>query len=563
MAERLFGLETEYAFTALDPRGASLDREEVLGRLMRLARSKMPHLPDGHSGIFLQNGSRFYVDCGLHPELSTPECANPWDAVRYILAGERILTSLADDLTASEGQFSEVLFFRCNVDYSGTRSTWGCHESYLHRADPSLFPKQIIPHLVSRLIYTGAGGFNSLSPGIEFTLSPRVPHMVKEVSGDSTSDRGIFHTKDESLCSKDYHRLHILCGESLCSETAIWLKVGATALVVAMIEAGLRPGDAVELQSPLGAMRCFARDTECEAVVESASGKGLTVIAIQRHYLTQAEAHVHDAFMPPWAEEVCRQWRVILDRLESVPESIATVLDWGIKLALYKDRVRRRGMAWESLPHWTHVLVRLCGALQHTEYRDKSVSVEFLLGKKSPVADEVKRLTSFVRSKGLTWEGLSPFLALRQELFEIDTRFGQLGDKGIFTAIDRAEVLAHHFPGVDNIEHAMANPPAVGRARVRGECIRRLADNNGRYTCDWQGVWDHQARRKLDLSDPFGTEERWEDLPKEEDEEEDEPDMYVRLREPPASMGRGVARRLRTLGLHLRELLAAAMGGGR
>jgi proteasome accessory factor A len=549
VAERLFGLETEYALTALDSRGSSLDREEVLGRLMQLARDKLPHLPDVHSGIFLQNGSRFYVDHGLHPELSTPECANPWDAVRYILAGERILADLADDLARRDRSVSQALFFRCNVDYSGTGSTWGCHESYLHRADPSVLPKQLIPHLVSRLIYTGAGGFNSLSPGIEFTLSPRVAHLVQAVSGDSTSKRGIFHTKDESLCGPGYHRLHILCGESLCSETATWLKVGTTALVVALIEAGLRPGDAVELESPLEAMRSFASDTECKAIVESASGKSLTAIATQRHYLTQAEAHMHDAFMPPWAKEVCRQWRVILDRLESAPESVATTLDWGIKLALYKDRARRRGIAWESLPHWTHVLVRLCEALKHTEYRGKSVSVEFILGKESPIADEVRQLTHFIRRKGLMWDGLSPFLALRQELFEIDTRFGQLGDKGIFAAMDHAGVLAHHFPGVDNIGHAMANPPAAGRARVRGECIRRLAGKNGRYRCDWQGVWDRQARRKLDLSDPFEAEERWQDLPKEDEEEADEPDIPVRLHERLAAMRRGVAHRIRTLWL--------------
>jgi proteasome accessory factor A len=552
VAERLFGLETEYAFTALDSRGAGLDREEALGRLMRLARDKLSHLPDVQSnGIFLQNGSRFYIDHGLHPELSTPECANPWDAVRYILAGERILADLADNLVANKDQISEAMFFRCNVDYSGTQSTWGCHESYLHRADPAVLPQQLMPHLVSRLIYTGAGGFNSLSPGVEFTLSPRVPHLVREVSDDSTSGRGIFHTKDESLCGKGYHRLHLLCGESLCSETATWLKVGTTALVVAMIEAGLRPGDAVELQSPLGAMRCFARDIECKAIVESANGKGLTAIAIQRHYLTQAEAHVHDAFMPPWAEEVCRQWRAILDRLESAPKSMATVLDWGIKLALYKDRVCRRGMAWESLPHWTHVLVKLCEALQHTEYRNKSVSVEFILGKDSPIADEVKRLTPLIRRKGLAWDGLGPFLALRQELFEIDTRFGQLGDKGIFAAMDRAGVLAQHVPGVDNLEYAIANPPAVGRARVRGECIRRFAGNNDRYVCDWQEVCDRQARRVLDLSDPFETEERWQDLPKdkEDDDKEDEPGLPAQPRQCFAAIWREVAQGLRTLRL--------------
>ena len=51
---------------------------------------------------------------------------------------------------------------------------------------------------------------------------------------------------------------------------------------------------------------------------------------IQRHYLTQAEAHMHDRFMPRWAEEVCRRWRAVLDGLRGGWEWAATSLDWAI-----------------------------------------------------------------------------------------------------------------------------------------------------------------------------------------------------------------------------------------
>ena len=74
VADRLFGLETEYAFSALGPRGARVDQGRALSRLMDLAREHLPCLPDrSSSGIFLQNGSRLYLDCGGHPELATPE----------------------------------------------------------------------------------------------------------------------------------------------------------------------------------------------------------------------------------------------------------------------------------------------------------------------------------------------------------------------------------------------------------------------------------------------------------------------------------------------------------
>ena len=153
MAQRMFGLETEYALAGLDARGARVDQGRVLSAFMELARKNLAHLPDRNShGLFLENGSRFYVDHGGHPELAICEVVDPWDACRYILAGDRILAKLAGP------------------------TTWGCHENYAHQADPQHLPKELVPHLVSRIIYTGAGGFNNRSPGVEFMLSPRAAH---------------------------------------------------------------------------------------------------------------------------------------------------------------------------------------------------------------------------------------------------------------------------------------------------------------------------------------------------------------------------------------------------
>src|SRR5208283_3660451 len=210
------------------------------------------------------NGARFYVDCS-HPEMTTPECSNPWDVVRYMHAGERMLTSVAEEMMRREPALAEVLLFKTNVDHSGSGATWGCHTSFMHRGNPEKFPEQIVPHLVSRIIYSGAGGLELADGRLRFMLSPRVRFLECEVSGGSTSQRGIFHTKDETLARDGYHRLHIISGESLCSETALWLNMGATALIVAMIEARLRPGDAVRLANPLETMRRFTLDPTCRA----------------------------------------------------------------------------------------------------------------------------------------------------------------------------------------------------------------------------------------------------------------------------------------------------------
>ena len=168
---------------------------------------------------------------------------------------------------------SQILVFKGNVDYSGSGSSWGCHESYLHSANADALRAQLIPHLVSRVIYTGAGGFNSLSPGIEFMLSPRAAHLSEVVSAGSMVKRGIIHTRDESLSRPGLHRQHLLCGESLQSDRAAWLQVGATALVVAMIEAGVPCAEGLALEAPTQALGTFVRDVRCRATVEMQDGQ--------------------------------------------------------------------------------------------------------------------------------------------------------------------------------------------------------------------------------------------------------------------------------------------------
>jgi Pup-ligase protein len=510
VAERLMGIETEYAITPMSLPSIGLSREALLNKLMEMARTKLVHLPDLGVGMYLGNGSRFYIDYGNHPELGTPECANPWDVVRYILAGERILAKLTSEIERRLPGV-RVMIFKSNVDYGGTFATWGCHESYMHRADPFSLSDKIIPHLVSRIIYTGAGGFNSLLSGLEFTLSPRVPHLMNVVSNNSTSDRGIFHTKDESLSKPGFHRLHVICGESLCSERSMWLKVGTTALVVAMAEAGLITGHGVALRSPLQAMQTIANDPSCEASVETVDAKRLSAIEIQYHYLSLAERHLDIARMPPWAEDVCREWRAALNLLLDAPESVAATLDWAIKRAIYSNYASGKGVEWDSLHHWTPVLTDLRFAHDIIDNHRARFTADYILDRQGPLRHTVQALTPAVREKGLSWDSLDAVLALRKDLLEIDMRFGELGGRGIFANLDAAGVLTHHIAGVEAIEDAMIHPPAMGRARVRGEVIRRLG-GYGYYKCDWQGVADLRSKRLLDLSDPFETEERWVDM---------------------------------------------------
>jgi hypothetical protein len=507
----LLGVETEYAL-------GGERRKEALMRLIKQVKDTVPSLQGvARRDRFLSNGARFYVDCGGHPEWSTPECLSPTDVVRHSLAGDAVLSDAIRRVREAMASGPRIGLYKCNVDYSGAKTTWGSHESYLHEVSPPVIQEQIISHLVSRVVYTGAGGFNPLSAGIEFALSPRAWHLQHVVSGNSTSDRGIYHTKNESLAKKGYHRLHLLCGESLCSHIAAWLRVGTTALIVRMIEAGLEPGTSMQLKSPLDALQAFVQDPTCQVTAPRKDGHRVSAVEVQRHYLRIAEDNLACEIMPPWAPDVCTAWRSMLDRIENQPESLVSTLDWAIKLAIYRDRIEDRGIRWSSLPDWTHVLDTIRAALRTAPHEGRA-TVELVLGQlpaPSPIPDTIKELTPYVESHALSWDMMRSVVDLRREMFELDFRFAELGGNGLFDKLDPTGVLDHRAPGVKDIEEAVQRPPAGGRARLRGARVKTYA-GRPEFWCNWDGIYDIKGNRTLDLSDPFATRANWKKSPPRE-----------------------------------------------
>ncbi|MBN1421533.1 MAG: proteasome accessory factor PafA2 family protein [Planctomycetes bacterium] len=513
MADRLFGMETEYALTAFGRR--AIRREEVISHILRDIAARHAHLPrPGPTGMFFANGGSFYIDYGSHPEMATPECTTPTDLVRYVLAGEKILSDAADRVAAETGA-SEIGIFRSNVDYGGTFSTWGCHESYMHRVSSRVLGAALIPHLVSRIIYCGAGGFDPTSPGIRFLLSPRTAFIGNVSSANSTADRGIIHTKNEALATGGYLRCHLLCGETLCAEAATWLKVASTALVVALVDARGEDPFGLRLRCPVGAFRSFAADPSLQATAPANRREALTAIEVQEHYLDGIASHLGDPGLPSWAEEACRVWRAVLAALRDDPARLAASHDAHIKRALFEHVLASEGWSWDDVAAWNERMGRVVEKLSAVGLGG-GLRVQRVLAAAGRGRDMHEAfLRECAASTGLVWEDLLGFLRLRARLMEIDTRFGQLGPRGIFCAMAADGGLpGAHVPGVDRIDEAVATPPAAGRAHVRGEAVKMLHAAGNRCLCDWPSIQDAAGHRWLDLRDPFETEMRWQEMPK-------------------------------------------------
>src|SRR3990172_4978287 len=172
MVLRLSGFECEFPLVVYNARGDRIEQGTASERFIDKARSVLAHVRDANSsGVFLATGARLYSDCSKI-ELATPELTSPWDACRYLKAGERQLLSVAEALKCRRGM-GDVVLTRCNVSYGPVPTTWGCHFSVGHQVSPESLCAQITPFLVSRQIYSGAGGFNNCCGGIVFMLSPR------------------------------------------------------------------------------------------------------------------------------------------------------------------------------------------------------------------------------------------------------------------------------------------------------------------------------------------------------------------------------------------------------
>ena len=258
MDRRIFGLENEYGVTCTFKGQRRLSPDEVARYLFRRVVSW-----GRSSNVFLRNGARLYLDVGSHPEYATPECDDIRELVIHDKAGERILEGLlvdAERRLREEGIAGDVYLFKNNTDSAG--NSYGCHENYLvgRHGEFTRLADILIPFLVSRQIICGAGKVLQTPRGAVYCVSQRAEHIWEGVSSATTRSRPIINTRDEPHADAErYRRLHVIVGDSNMSETTTLLKLGATDLVLRMIEANVVMRD-LTLENPIRAIREISHD---------------------------------------------------------------------------------------------------------------------------------------------------------------------------------------------------------------------------------------------------------------------------------------------------------------
>ncbi|MGZ8179634.1 depupylase/deamidase Dop [Williamsia sp. SKLECPSW1] len=303
----------------------------------------------GAANMILTNGARLYVD-HAHPEYSAPEVTDPMDAVIWDKAGERVMEAAARHVASVPGA-PRLQLYKNNIDGKG--ASYGTHENYLMARDTPF--TAVIAGLTSffatRQVFTGSGrvGLGQSGDDDGFQLSQRADYIEVEVGLETTLKRGIINTRDEPHADPDrYRRLHVIIGDANLAETATYLKVGTTSLVLDLIEAGVDFSD-LELARPVTAVHRISHDPSLTGTVALADGREVTALAVQRIYHERcAEFARSRGVDDPRAQHVLDTWIDVLDRLERDPMECADILDWPAKLRLLEGFRTREGLGWSA-----------------------------------------------------------------------------------------------------------------------------------------------------------------------------------------------------------------------
>jgi Pup amidohydrolase len=319
----------------------------------------MPPMVETHlANTVLTNGARFYVD-HAHPEYSTPECGDPLELVLHDKAGEEVLRRSMAAAAALFPGSPAVTVYKNNSDGKG--NSYGCHENYLmDRTVPfAQVIAGVVPHFVTRQVFTGAGKVGTETSAFErsevrFQVSQRAEFFEEVVGLETTLKRPIVNTRDEPHADPSrFRRLHVIVGDANLSEVATLLKVGTTAIVLAMVEDGVQPPRDLALVDPVRAIHQVSADLSLSRPLEMADGSTATALEIQWELLTAARKYAEERGLEPIGDDavstmVLDRWEEVLHGLEDDPFSLARQLDWVAKYQLVLAYQDRHGCDWDD-----------------------------------------------------------------------------------------------------------------------------------------------------------------------------------------------------------------------
>jgi len=438
LPRRIFGIETEYGITCSLDGHRRLTPDEIARYLFKDLVNRYRS-----NNVFLPNGGRLYLDVGSHPEYATAECDLLADVVAQELAGDFLIAQMARDaevLLRNEGVTGRIYIFKNNTDSVG--NSYGCHENYLiHRKPDQLSGLDgLLPFLVTRQIFLGAGKLLKTSTGTKYVLSQRAEHLWDSVSSATTRSRPLINTRDEPHADSDrYRRLHVISADSNMSQTAMLLKVATMDLILAAMEVGAIPVD-LRIENPMRSIREISRDLTGGALVGLSDGRQFRAYEIQRWYLDVVQSCIarFDWQLSQWHKYAIKVWSQILEAFENADlTALDRIVDWRIKQGIIDAYATEQNLSLDS-----------------------------------------------------------------PKLAQIDFMYHEIGSgiAQVLTEQNRTDSIIDQ----SLVASAVKLPPQSTRAKLRGEFIAQAEKSNLSVAIDWMHLKINQpVEQSLTLSDPF------------------------------------------------------------
>ena len=285
---RVMGTETEYAVSApgqgrYNPVQLSFD---VVGAASDASRSHIRWDYRQEDPVNDARGTRL-ERAAAHPDLLTDA---PQLNITNVIApnGGRIYVAHAHPEYSATGR--KIVLHRNNVDGKG--ASWGTHENYMMlRSVPfDLVTRLMTTHFVSRQIFIGSGrvGIGEHSENAGYQLSQRADYFHMKVGLQTTFDRPIINTRDESHSTDEYRRLHVIVGDANRMDVPQALKLGTTSMLLWLLEhadmAEIDLNEALEpltLADPVEAMHTVSHDLTLAAPLPLETGGTTTAWQMQ------------------------------------------------------------------------------------------------------------------------------------------------------------------------------------------------------------------------------------------------------------------------------------------
>jgi proteasome accessory factor A len=382
---------------------------------------------------------------GSHPEYATAECDNLSDLIKQDQAGDRIVEELAVSAEIrlnAEGIKGQIHLFKNNMDAAG--NSYGCHENFSvsRKKNFEEVTESIIPFLITRQIFCGAGKWISSSKGANFQISQRAEHMWESVSSATTRSRPIINTRDEPHADPDeYRRLHIIVGDSNMSETTTVVKVATTELMLRAAELGLLK-DKFTIENPIRTIREISTDLKFRNSFRLSSGREITALQMQNemYNIVSSMPGLDELLEKPFYRYALNLWRRSLDALESEDYALVDMeLDWMIK---------RKFM---------------------NSYKEKH---------------QLNDMDSRLILLDISYHNIRK-------------------DRGLFYILEKSG-MAKTLITNNDVNSAMENPPETTRAALRGRFIKVAQEKKRDFTVDWVNLKiNDQQQSSIACKDPF------------------------------------------------------------